>query len=263
MRFALVALIVVLATVSQARADDSVLNICAPNNSTVYFDNISGVASPCATAPGTFVAQATYLQNASNVGGTTMAAYPMLALRTGVVRDLAFVVNAPSEVAETGQRGLDLYTPTRLGYGLRYTASETNRFALAFTGEVLPAISRFSPNQTQPKYALGFTSDYALSPRFMIGFSSAGTSSGSVGFQRVLPSGAFTASYNASAFTAITTDLGTHITARHSTAQSFGDLAIDQTVSKHLVLKLGLGTTFNPVGDTKAHYLASGVNYRM
>jgi hypothetical protein len=258
--FVLIPVIALLAFAPAAAEGTS--PICAPADSSVYFDTLSGVTSPCAVAPGTFIAEATYLQNASSVGGTAVASYPVLTLRTGITKDLGFIFNAPSEIAESGDHGLGLFLPTHLGYGLTYTASETDRSAIGVFTEVLPPVSRFSPNQTQSKYTLGATSDFEITPKFTLGFAGAETSSASVGFDRILPSGALTAAYSTSPATQVSTDLGTRVAGRHSITQSYSDVGIGQAFSKHFVVKVGLGTTFNSVGNTKPHYLASGVDYK-
>lgn len=260
--WALICVFAMLASAPAAAADGTNA-ICAPTNAPVFDDTISGIASPCATTPGTIVAETTYIQNASNVGGTALATYPMVTLRTGLAHDLAFVLDPPSEVAESGLRGLGVYVPTHLGYGLSYTATQTDRLALALFTSVLPPVYRFAPSLTQSKYALGFTSDYALGSKFSLGLSEQETSSATRGFDRIQPTSALSAAYTASADTEISTDLGTRVAGRRALAQSYSDVAVDESLAKHFVFKVGLGTTFNPVANAKPHYLASGVDYRL
>ncbi len=259
--WALVWLFAMLGLAPAAVADAS--TICAPTNAPVFDDTISGIASPCATTPGTIVAETTYIQNASNVGGTALATYPMIRLRAGITHDLAFVLDPPSEVAESGLRGLGIYVPTHLGYGLSYTATETYRMALAIFTSVLPPIYRFAPSLTQSKYALGLTSDYEVGSKFSVGLSEQETSSARRGFDRIQPTGALSAAYTASTETQISTDLGTRVAGRKALAQSYSDVAVDRSLAKHFVFKVGLGTTFNSIANTKPHYLASGVDYRL
>jgi hypothetical protein len=250
-----------LAFAPAAAADTT--GICATTNAPVFDDTISGITSPCATAPGTVVAETTYIQNASRVGGTALATYPMITLRTGLTRNLAFDLDPPSEVAESGERGLGVYVPTHLGYGLSYTAAETSRMAVAMFTSLLPPVNRFAPSLVQPKYALGLTSAYALGSRYSLGFSGQETSSATHGFDRIQPSGALSADYDASADTQISTDVGTRVNGRRALAQSYGDVAVDKSLAKHFIFKVGLGTTFNPVANSKPHYLASGLDYRL
>jgi len=258
----LVPLYAMLAFAPAAAADGSNA-LCAPTNAPVFDDTMSGITSPCATPPGTIVAETTYIQNASQVGGTALATYPMITLRTGIIHDLAFELNPPSEVAQSGLRGAGVYVPTHLGYGLSYTTSETDRLAVAVFTSVLPPVYRFSPSNVQSKYAAGLTSDYALGSRFSLGLSGQETSSATRGLDRILPSGTLSAAYVASSNTEISTDLGTRVYGRKSLAQSYSDVAVDRSLAKHFVFKVGLGTTFNASANSKPHYLASGIDYRL
>jgi hypothetical protein len=95
-----------------------------------------------------------------------------------------------------------------------------------------------------------------------MGFAASDTSSAKVGFARFLPAQLFKASYDIGSRTAISADVGNREPARRA-PQSFGDVALNQAFSSRAVLKLGVGTTFNSAMNSKAHYLASGVNYRI
>jgi hypothetical protein len=248
----------VAARPASAAGDQNAL--CTVSEST-YFDDLSGIWSPCATAPGKVVVEATYLQNASVVGGTTFADYPSLTLRTGIVKNLGFIFTSPSQVAETAPHGVQIYPQTHLGYGLSYTASETTSDAVSIFGQVLPPVNVFSPTHVQSRYLLGVSDDYALTQKISLGFFGTGTSSESAGLDRIYPSEALKAAYNLSSLTQFETDFGTRSTARHG--QSFGDVAVTQMLHKHFDLKIGLGTTFNPVSNSKAHYIASGLGYAL
>lgn len=234
--------------------------ICTPGALATY-DDLSGVWSPCVTPRGSIVAESTYIQNASAVGGTNYAAYPILDVRTGVLPGLEFAFHSPSQVAESGPRGIGLYPRTHLGYGLRYAALTESRLSVAVATDVLPPMSPFSPNHIQSQYVFGVTSAYEVTSRFALGFAASGTSSGKTGFARVLPAQVFKASYGIASRTAISADLGNREPAQR-TSQSFGDIALSQVFSRHVVFKLGLGTAFNSAMNSKAHYLATGFNYR-
>lgn len=235
--------------------------ICAPGSFAAY-DDLAGTWSPCVTQRGSVVAESTYIQNASAVGGTNYAAYPMLDLRTGVLPHIEFAFHSPSQVAESGPRGIGLYPITHLGYGLRFAAVTEPRLAVAVATDVLPPISRFSPNQTQARYVFGVTSAYEFTPRFAMGFAASGTSSGVVGFARFLPAQIFKASYKVGSGTAISADIGSREPGRRA-PQNFGDIAVDQFFSTHVAFKLGVGSAFNSAMNSKAHYLATGFDYRI
>ncbi len=235
--------------------------ICAPGAFATY-DGVSELWSPCVTRRGSFIAESTYLQNASAVGGTNYAAYPMLELRTGVLPRLEFAFHTPSQVAESGRNGTGLYPATRLGYGLRYAAFAAPRLAVALATDILPPMSRFSPNHVQSRYVLGVSSAYRLTRRLTLGLSASGTSSAKVGFSRLLPAQALQASYEIGRRTQLSVDLGNRQPAAKA-FQAFGDIALDQAFSRRVALKIGAGTAFNTAMGSKAHYLASGIDYRM
>ena len=235
--------------------------ICAAGSFATY-DDLAGTWSPCVTQRGSVVAESTYIQNASAVGGTNYAAYPMLDLRTGLFPHIEFAFHSPSQVAESGPRGIGLYPMTHVGYGLRFAAIAEPRLAVAVTTDVLPPMSRFSPNQTQSRYVFGVTSAYELTPRFAMAFAASGTSSGVVGFARFLPAQIVKATYTIGSGTEILADVGSREPARRA-PQNFGDIALNQFLSTHVAFKLGIGTAFNSAMNTKAHYLATGFNYRI
>jgi len=186
----------------------------------------------------------------------------MVDLRTGNAPALELAFHAPSQVAESGAHGIGLYPATHLGYGLRYGFLRTSRIAATVVTDVLPPMSRFAPNQLQPRYVFGVSSAYAVSPRLDVGFAASGTSSQTVGFQRVLPSEALNTSYAVGKNTAISSDIGNRFPGRRA-PQTFGDLALNQALVHNLTFRLGAGTTFNPAMNSKAHYLASGFNYKI
>jgi hypothetical protein len=236
---------------------------CTTQNPAFTTDDLSGVAAPCTVAPGSLLIETLYYQNASRVGGTALAAYPLFRLRTGIVRRLEVVVDLPSQVAESGLNGAGLYPRTQLGYGLNYTVIANARMAAAFGTEVLPPSSRFTVNQAQPRYVLDFTVGYHLLPRATLSAIATGSSSRQVGFNQISPAAAVRMAYDSSVATQFSTDIGTRIVTRHSVAQSYGDVAINERIRKNTTFDVGLGTTFNPVSNAKAHYLASGLNFHL
>jgi hypothetical protein len=236
---------------------------CTTQNPAFTTDDLSGVASPCAVLPGSLLVETLYYQNASRVGGTALAAYPLFRLRTGIVHRLEAVVDLPSQVAESGLNGAGLYPRTQLGYGLNYTALANARLAAAFGAEVLPPSSRFAVNEAQPRYVLDFTVGYHLLPRATLSAIATGSSSRQVGFNQISPAAELRLAYDSSVATQFSTDLGTRVVTRHSVAQSYGDIAVNERLRKNTTFDLGLGTTFNPVSNAKAHYLASGLNFHL
>lgn len=242
---------------------DPIPSLCEGSNPFIVADDVNGAASPCAVAPRTVQLEGLYYQNASAIGGTALAAYPMLRVRTGVLPRLEFALDAPSQVAESAPRGGGLYPRTHLGYGFDYTLLESPGSALGLATEVLPPASRYTPTQSQPRYFIGLTNDYLVSPKFVLGFVASGTSSGTVGFERVLPGVALRAADQVAPATEFVSTLGTRLIGRHATGQSFTDLSLERALRAHTLFDLGIGTTFNAVSNTKAHYVASGFDFKI
>jgi hypothetical protein len=239
--------------------------VCSSANPAFTNNDLSGITAPCATPRGAVAVEMLYFQNASSVGGTALAAYPMFRVRTGVLRRLEAVIDAPSQVAESGLNGAGLYPTTHLGYGLNYTVAAGARFAAGVGAEFVPPASLYAVTQTQsqPKYVLDATAGYRLSRRAVLSALATAASSHSVGFQRIFPSLQMRGSFDLSPTTQVSTGLGARIVTRHEHAQSFGDIAINERLRKQLEFSVGLGTAFNPVNNAKAHYLASGFNVRL
>jgi hypothetical protein len=253
---------VILAAAAPAWAD-SLGPVCDRSNPLAGADDLVGIASPCLLAPGSAQIDAIYLQNASRIGQTALAAYPMFRVRAGFARRLEAVVDLPSQIAESGPGNNGLYPMTHLGYGLNYQLAQSARSALALITEVLPPTSRFAPVQSQPKYLIGLTSDLAVNDKVTLGATASGVSSGEIGFERVLPSLAMRLGLRVGPQTEIVTALGSRLVGRHQVGQSFGDVTVTRALTKRTIFNVGVGTTFNEVANCKSHYLASGFNYRM
>jgi len=239
-----------------------ITTVCDASRPFALADDLGGFISPCALPPGKLAVDAVYLQNASSIGGTALAAFPMVRLRTGALRRVQLMIDAPAQIAESKPGGGGLWPITHAGYGLDYTFMQTRRAAVAIQTEVLPPATPWAPSQSQPKYQFGLASDYQISPRFAVGVSASGTSSGSVGFERVLPGLEVRSAFDATPNTQIVTGLGTRIAGKHEVAQSLGNVAVNQRLYKNVLLGVGLGTSFNAVANAKVHYLASGMSFR-
>jgi hypothetical protein len=246
-----------------AGAESAVSNPCGGANPMLIADDLTGVASPCAVPRGVLFIESEYFQNASRVGGTALAAYPMFRLRTGILDRVEVVVDTPSQIAESGRDGAGLYPSTHLGFGVDYTFVQTGRAAVSLGTEVLPPISQFATTQTQSKYALDLTSGYRLTQAVTLNASLAGESSRTAGFQHIDPITMLGVAYQLNLRTQLSTSVGTRTFGRVSTPQQFGNVALNELLRRNVSFNVGLGTTFNPISNAKAHYLASGVNVRI
>jgi hypothetical protein len=238
-------------------------DVCLTQSPAFTIDDLSGIAAPCVAAPGTLIVETLYYQNASRIGGSALAAYPLFRLRTGILRRLEVVVDAPSQIAESGPHGIGLYPTTHFGFGFNYAVASSPRAAVAVGVEALPPNSRFSVTQTQAKYILDMTAGFRLTAHSTLSAIATGASSLSVGLQRIDPAAAVRYAYDTSSATQVSTDVGERVVARHTVAQSYGDVAVNQRLRKNITFDVGLGTAFNMVSNAKAHYLASGLNFHL
>jgi hypothetical protein len=252
-----------LSPVPGAAESATATTVCSTANEFFVADALSGIDSPCSIPAGDLMVESLYLQDASRIGGTALAIYPMFRLRTGVTDRVEVEADTPSQIAESGRAGAGLYPTTHLGFGASYTFAESDRLAVALGAEQLPPISRFATTQTQPKYGLDLSSGYRLTPRVTLQAFADDSSSSKSGFQREFPSAALGAAYGLSWATQVSVDVGTRAVARRANLQNFGNVTADQRISKKMTFDAGLGTTFNPISNAKAHYLASGLNYRL
>lgn len=134
------------------------------------------------------------------------------------------------------------------------------RYAAAAGIEILPPGSRFMASQTQSRYLIDLTAGYRLTSRATLSAMATAASSPTVGLDRIVPAAAVRFAYDADARTQISTDLGTRVAARRRVTQNYGDVAVNERLRRNLTFAIGLGTTFNPVSNAKAHYLAAGFN---
>jgi hypothetical protein len=262
--FALLAFL--FAVLPAAAADPLVLAgmTCTSQNPAFIEDDPSGFISPCAALPGTLIVETLYSQNASRLGGTALAAYPLVRLRTGVLPRLELVLDPPSQIAESGLRGLGLYPITRFGYGADYTIASNGTLASGFGVEVQPPSSLFNVDERQPKYIFDITAGYRVGRATTVSAIATGSSSHLVGFGRIAPAAAIRTAFDAGSRTQLSTDLGERVVARGARAQAFGDFALHQRLHKNSSFVFGLGTTFNGfVNAGKAHYMAAGFNFHL
>ena len=218
----------------------------------------------CTLPRGELLVESQYFQNASAVGGTALAAYPLFRLRSGATSRLELLLDSPSQVAQSGVGGAGLYLRTNPGLGVNYALVGAGRLSLTAGAEVQPPVDRYSPDcGQQPKYTLHFAGLYQVDSTFALtGFVGASTSR-RVGVTRDFPGASVGAKIHADQQTDVSIDVGSRFIARLAHPQSFGDISVERLFGKRIAVDVGLGTSFNPVIDTKSHYLAAGVNFRL
>ncbi len=236
---------------------------CPDDSLLAQTDGASGIPAACTVLRGQFLIESLYFQNASAVGGTALAAYPMFRLRAGAASRLELLVDTPSQVAESGLGGVGLYLMSNAGVGANYALVDAPKLALTAGAEIQPPANHYAPNrQLQPKYGLDVTGLYQATPALgLTGFFGVSTSFKS-GLAHEFPGASLGAQIRAAYLTDVSVDLGSRFIARQANPQAFVDVSLERQLGECVSLDVGLGTTFNPVADTKSHYLAAGVNLR-
>ena len=229
---------------------DALRNVCGTSNPSFTTDDLSGITSPCATAPGSVLIEMLYFRNASRVGGTALAAYPLVRIQTGIVRNLEFVLDTPSQVAMSGEAGagptddacrlrieLRLCVECAFGRVVRH-GTRSAEFALR-RGSVAIEISAYRilrvPHRS-PHHA------HRQRHRNLVARSR---------FNRIKPAATVRLAYDLSPKTQLSGDFGARIVTRGTVAQSYGDVAINQRLHKDVTFAVGLGTTFNSVSNQR------------
>ena len=222
----------------------------------------SAIPSPCTVAPGAFLLEGLYYQNASKVGGTALAAYPLLQVQAGIFHRVDLVVDAPSQIAESGLAGAGLYPRSHSSYGARYLFAQSQRLALATSFAVSPPASFYAPSESQAKYALALVSAYRLTPGLTLRAKSEVSTSHTVGVGHILPANVLGADVAIDRSTVISSDVGSRDVTARVGAQTFVDVDVKRMLARKLMFDVGVGTSFNAVASSKAHYLAGGLSFR-
>jgi len=216
--------------------------------------------SPCTLAAGSLLMDGLYYQNASKVGGTALAAFPLLQIDAGIGHQIDVVFDPPAQIAESGLRGAGLYPRSHSSYGARYRLAQTHRLVLAAGFFVAPLASFYAPSELQPRYAFNVGSAYRLTPALTIRGIASVSNAQAARNARTLPTQALGADVTLSPTTIVSPDLGVRSVAWRVEPQTFGDVSVKRLLSRRFVMNAGLGTAFNPADHVKAHYLAVGLS---
>ena len=223
--------------------------------------------TPCLVRRGSVVVETMYYQNASSVGGTALAAYPEATVRIGLADRLEIFVDAPSDVAKSGENGLGVFYFTHPGFGLKAQLSSSSTFASSFSVETRPQLHALAHLSLLPM------ADATLTGSWMLHHSNIVLSAQTGAFlfrQRGMEHQQRAAATFAVGITApilrrtwMTLQLrSVSAAAMHSGAQSMGTMSIEHEIGRNVLANLQLGTAFNAAGHSKAHYLGIGFTIR-
>jgi hypothetical protein len=240
---------------------DSAVGVCSGTNLLLMAGVTDVTPNQCVLPAGSVMLESLYYQNASAVGSTAVAAYPMVRLLAGATPHLEVVVDFPSQIAEWDSKG-DYYPGTHSGIGLNYALAQGMRDSLILGAEVYAPASLFASNQTQPKYTFGATTLKQLQRGVYFDATLAMSTSRVLGFGQILPELKAGLSILPAARTEVEFHLGERMVTQNASGQAFGDIGVTQLLRRDLSFTVGIGSSFNSVSNTKGHYLESGLTYK-
>jgi hypothetical protein len=216
----------------------------------------------CVTQPKRLLLETTYYQNASKDGGTALAAFPEARIRYGVTSHVEAFVDAPSEIAKSGQSGAGIYVMTHMGTGAKWEFARAHGIAYTLVAESHPPLNALANLYVVPNSEEFVTANWEAR-RATMGFEVGQLNfSGRRGHRDALTS-AWSYSTPIDSLTSITTELGMQsVTLRGASAQYSGRVAFGRQLTPRLLFDLELGTAFNASGNSKPHYLGAGFAIR-
>jgi hypothetical protein len=224
-------------------------------------------ATPCIVRRGHIVIETMYYQNASSVGGTALAAYPEATFRIGLTPNLELFIDAPSDVAKSGENGAGVFYFTHPGFGLKAQLSSSSSFASSLSLETRPQLHALAHLSLLPVADATFTGSWMLRRSEIM----VTAQTGAFWFrQRDMGHAQRTAATFAIGITApimkktwLALQMRSFsVAAINSSAQSSGTLSLQREIGRNVLANLQLGTAFNAAGHSKAHYLGFGFTIR-
>ncbi len=204
-----------------------------------------------------------YYQNASKVGSTALAGYPLTRLRVGVANRLEAVVDAPVQYAESGYAGAGLYPRSSFGFGAKWLSLRSPGVQYTLSAEASPPIERYVPNSMRSRYGVAIAAGLSLDALTALNVSLGVTSFAEhTGHRPPRLRGGFALRRSLSAGTAILSELTFRSPAAKTNAQTSAALYLQQSLSTNTLFDIGIGTAFNAAGDSKAHFLSFGFAVR-
>lgn len=223
--------------------------------------------TPCVVRRGQIVIETMYYQNASSVGGTALAAYPEATIRIALSPRVEFFVDAPSDVAKSGNNGLGVFYFTHPGFGLKALLSSSSTFASSVSVETNPQLNALAHLSLIPLTDLTFTGSWMPRRSNLIFSAQAGAfwfrQRGMGHEQRTAATFGFGVTAPIMRKTWLTLQFRSFSeAAMHSSAQSTGTLSVQHEIGRNVLANVQLGTAFNAAGHSKAHYLGVGFTIR-
>jgi len=267
------ALSVFAATVAMRPWPASAATLCTEAELVDLANRPDAAPNSCVVGLDDLVLESGYYQNASSVGGAVIARYPNAELRVGVAEALEVDYDAPSQIDVSGNRGKGFWSLSDPGVGVKWQVADRPSTAFDLDAEVRPPASAAS-FPWQPKYSLQLDSTQTLDKRVRtnvdLGLVGEDHDLGFLGDDHFVRMPAVTPGVRSTAGIGFATSPASLFSvelndqtsvARSLRGQSFGDLSYRQTLSRHVVLDVEGGQTFNTSAGTRPHYIGAGLAF--
>jgi hypothetical protein len=223
--------------------------------------------TPCIVRRGQIVIEAMYYQNASREGGTALAAYPEATFRIGLTPRLELFIDAPSDVAKSGNAGQGVFYFTHPGLGLKAELSSSSSFASSLSIETRPRLHALAHLSLLPVADATLTGAWMPRRSNLIVTAQAGAfwfrQRGMGHVQRMAATYAIGVTAPIMRKTWLMLQFRSFsVAAIDSSAQSSGTLSVQHEIGRNVLANVQLGTAFNAAGHSKAHYLGFGFTIR-
>jgi hypothetical protein len=204
-----------------------------------------------------------YYQNASKVGGTALAGYPLLRVRYGVVPNLEAFYDAPTELAISAIHG-GRYEMAHAGIGLSGALAQAGDVGFTLTAESRPPLSPLANLYVLPLADVHLTAAWSN-----LNGSDFAAQVGTLNFIATNRGRRRSSVFDTLAGTApvgtgtwFSGELGMQSNATYGSAgETRGIASVKRSIGADTLVNVDLGTAFNAGGNSKPHYLGAGFTF--
>jgi hypothetical protein len=235
---------------------------CDASNPVTLEDRALADTTPCTLAKHHSMLEVGYFQNASAVGGTALAAYPLIHVRYGITDRTQIFIDPATAIAKSGLRGQGIYTWGRTGVGVKYQLSNEVNHAVSASIDYTPQPDVTASLYTRERFQAAMQYRYVITNKTSANLSFGDTffsqqnvhgNGQSSLFARLAVSQGISPNMSVSALVG----RDAHMTVSSEPQTQLG-VTVQDRLSPNSVGDVELGSALNPSGETKAHYLGFG-----
>jgi hypothetical protein len=203
-----------------------------------------------------------YYQNASKVGGTALAGYPLLRARYGIAQNAEVFYDAPTELAISSHGAH--YEMARSGFGAQGTIAQDGNVALMLTAESRPPLSPLANLYVLPLADVHLTAAWTT-----VDGSNLAAQVGTLNYIATNRGHRRSSVFDTLAATApiapgtwFAGEVGMQSNATYGSAgETRGIASVKHSLGTNSVFNVDLGTALNAAGGSKPHYLGAGFTF--